>query len=34
MHAAKRLQLGFNNRGKEEVEDKVLEELEVKEKAY
>ena len=34
MHAAKRLQLGFNNRGKDEVEDKVLEDLELKEKAY
>lgn len=33
-YAAKRLQLGFNDKGKEEVEDTVLDELEYKDSQY
>ena len=33
-YAAKRKQLGFNDKGKDEVEDKILEDLEFNSKAY
>lgn len=33
-NAIKRMQLGFNDKGKEEISDKVLEELEVKSKEH
>ena len=33
-YAAKRKQLGFNDKGKEEVDDKILEDLKFNSKAY
>jgi hypothetical protein len=33
-NAAKRLSLGFNDKGKEEVQDTILEELEYKSREY
>ena len=33
-YAQKRKQLGFNDKGKEEIDDKIIEELEYKSKEY
>jgi len=33
-YAAKRLSLGFNDKGKEEVEDKIMEDIEYKSQVY